>query len=95
MYILVVDYYSKYIEVEYLNNGYNSKNVITKLKSLFARHGIPNIFVSDNGPPFSSKEFKVFCREWEIKHVTSSPFLPRSNGLAERSLHSFCKRPRP
>lgn len=31
-YLLVVDYYSKYIEIELLNSGYNSFQVIRKLK---------------------------------------------------------------
>lgn len=49
-YLLLVDYYSKYIEIELLNSGYNSSKVILKLKSIFSRHGIPFILVTDNGP---------------------------------------------
>ncbi|XP_037930506.1 uncharacterized protein K02A2.6-like, partial [Teleopsis dalmanni] len=85
-YLLVVDYYSKYIEIDILNMGYSSKHVITKLKSIYARHGIPKIFVSDNGPPYNSKEFNQFCNDWSIEHITSSPHFPRSNGMAERSV---------
>lgn len=91
MYILVVDYYSKFVEVELLSSGYNSSQVVLKLKSIFSRHGIPCILVSDNGPPFNSKEFREFCKSWEIEHKTSSPYLPRSNGLAERSIQTIKK----
>ncbi|XP_037930424.1 uncharacterized protein K02A2.6-like [Teleopsis dalmanni] len=66
--------------------GYSSKHVITKLKSIYARHGIPKIFVSDNGPPYNSKEFNQFCNDWSIEHITSSPHFLRSNGMAERSV---------
>ncbi|XP_055371850.1 uncharacterized protein LOC129605879 [Condylostylus longicornis] len=90
-YLLVVDYYSKFIEIDLLNSGYGSLQVITKLKSIFARHGILQIFISDNGPPYNSKEFKQFCRDWNIEHKTSSPYLPRSNGLAERSIQTIKK----
>ncbi|CAB4012918.1 Retrovirus-related Pol poly from transposon [Paramuricea clavata] len=39
--------------------------------------------VSDNGPQYTSREFTYFITEWEIKHVTSSPYHARSNGKSE------------
>lgn len=75
-YLLVVDYFSKYLEVALLSSGYNSLQVITSLKSIFARHGIPQHLISDNGPPFNWNEFKIFCSKWGISHNTSSPYLP-------------------
>lgn len=41
--------------------GYSSAHVIIKLKSIYARNGIPQIFISDNGPPYKSREFRNFC----------------------------------
>lgn len=61
------------------------------MKSIFSRHGIPYVLITDNGPPFNSKEFQQFCKNWEIEHKTSSPYLPRSNGLAERSVQTIKK----
>lgn len=46
---------------------------ILKLKNNFARYGIPDQVVSDNGPQFNSKEFADFARTWDFKHLTSSP----------------------
>lgn len=88
-YLIVVDYYSKYVELALLNSGSNALTVITHLKSIFARHGIPEFIVSDNGPPFSSNEFKSFINEWNINHNTSSPYLSRSNGMVERAIGSI------
>ena len=62
-YILVVDYYSCYIEIASLRTT-NSSGVIQKLKTVFARHGISECIVSDNGPQFFSQEFKRFI--WRI-----------------------------
>ena len=54
-YLLVIDYYSRYIEVAETSN-----DVMIRLKSIFARHGIAQEVLSDNGPQFSSSMFKKF-----------------------------------
>lgn len=71
-FLLCVDYFSKYIEVKRLRDT-TSCGVIREMKSIFARHGIADIIVSDNGPQYASAEFSSFAEEWGFKHVTSSP----------------------
>jgi len=78
-FLVFVDYYSDFIEVDKIYDK-KSKSVISKLKSQFARHGIPNQFVSDNGPPCNSIEFAEFSKEYEFEHKTSSARYPQSNG---------------
>lgn len=84
-FLIVTDYYSGFIEYSKLQNT-TSSNVITHIKSIFARHGIPLKVVSDNGPQFSSDHFKQFANAWQFEHRTSSPRYPQSNGLVERSV---------
>ena len=60
-----------------------SRQVINVLKSWFCLMGIPTRLKSDNGPQYSADDFKQFCREWNIKHVTSSPHYPQSNAHSE------------
>ena len=54
------------------------------MKSVFSRHGIPRTVISDNGPQYDSVEMKQFASTYGFNHVTSSPYYPQSNGLAER-----------
>lgn len=86
-YLLVVDYFSKFVEVERLTN-LTSDLVICKLKNIFSRQGIPDVVMSDNGPEFSSRQFKEFTCDWKFQHKTSSPRYPQSNGQVERAIQT-------
>ena len=86
-YLLIVDYYSRFIEISRLNRT-TADEVIVHTKSIFARHGIPEIVVSDNGPQYASEAFAKFAHEYQFEHVTSSPYHPQSNGEAERAVQT-------
>ena len=62
---------------------------IGKLRDIFARHGIPEHIVSDNGPQFASDEFSKFAKASGIRHIRSAPYHPATNGLAERFVQTF------
>jgi transposase InsO family protein len=83
-YLVVGDHYSKMHMVRKYPKGNSSSNkTIQFLKEIFSENGIPETLRSDNGPQFSSYEFKEFCQTWHIEHATSSPLYPKSNGFAE------------
>ena len=86
-YLITVDYYSRFFEVDKLAIS-NSQQVISKLKMHFARYGIPEKITSDNGPQFSSEQFRTFAASWDINHVTSSPRYPQSNGMSEKAVQT-------
>ncbi|XP_029055276.2 uncharacterized protein K02A2.6-like, partial [Osmia bicornis bicornis] len=83
-YLIIQDYYSKWLEILKLKNK-TAGEVILNLKKVFATHGIPKTIICDN-QPFSSYELKVFAQQWNFDVVTSSPHYPRSNGQAERAV---------
>ena len=63
--MLLIDYYSRYIEVTKLPSE-TSNDVIERMKSMFARRGIPQEVRSDNGPQFLSALFRKFSTEYNL-----------------------------
>ena len=90
----MVDYFSHYIEIAQQDRP-NALEVIMRMKSIFARHGIPEVVVSDNEPQYSYEAFKEFASDFQFRHDTSSPYYPQGNGEAERAvktIKSYLKR---
>ena len=87
-YLLLVDYLSAFVEIAKLNNT-SSASIVNNLKSMFARHGIPEIVVTDNGPQYSSQTFSAFADAHGFTHRTSSPRYPQSNGVSERAVKTI------
>ena len=83
-FLIIVDYYSRYWEVEPLPDT-RAATVIQKTKTILARHGSAAVIKSDNGPQYG-QEYKKFSREWGFKHTTVSPRHPQANGLVEKSV---------
>ncbi|XP_060769073.1 uncharacterized protein K02A2.6-like [Neoarius graeffei] len=86
-FIIIVDYYSRFFKMARLTS-YTSSAVISKLKSAFAHHGIAETVISDNGPCYSSEEFRRFANTWGFTHTTTSPCYPQSNGLAKKTVQT-------
>ena len=87
-YLVTVDYFSNFWEIDYLENTMSS-TVIRKLKAHFARYGLPSVVMSDNGPQFISEEFQEFAVEYDFEHKISSPKYPKSNGMAKSSVKKW------
>lgn len=89
-YLAVIDKYSRWIELKQINPP-TARTVIQRLKEIFSVHGIPETVQSDNGPQFTSMEYKDFAKSWGFEVTTSSPYFPQANGAAERCVQT-CKK---
>ena len=66
----------------------STTSVLNQLETWFRDLGVPAVIRSDNGPQFRS-DFSDFCSKKGIKHETSSPYNPQSNGLAESAVKNI------
>ena len=65
--------------------------IIKRLERCFFDMGVPKKIISDNGPQFTSWEFKQFCEQWGIKHHKIIPLRPESNSEIERYFRTLLK----
>ena len=88
-YLITVDYHSRFFEVNLLKN-LTSKEVISKLKANFARHGIPHLIISDNRTQYLYTEFERLHRKNGAKGTRHPvPIYPQSNGKVEKAVHTY------
>ncbi|UYV69401.1 hypothetical protein LAZ67_6003458 [Cordylochernes scorpioides] len=77
------DAYTKWLEIVIIKD-ITSRTIIGHLREIFARFGLPELLVTDNGRQFVSSEFEEFTKINGIRHTKTSPYNPSTNGLAER-----------
>jgi hypothetical protein len=87
-YLIMVDYYSNFIEVEPLERDTTTRIIVRHMKANVARYGIIETLITDNGPQFTSAEFREFTKSYGIDHITSSPHHQQANGLAEKAVQT-------
>ena len=59
-YLIIADYYSLFPEV-YILNHTKAKDIVEITKNVFARHGVPDEVVTDNGPQYKNWIYKQFA----------------------------------
>lgn len=90
-FLVTVDHYSGWQFVHEMGNHAITEKLITATRDIFCNVGVACILYSDNGPQFKAKAFQEFLRQWGVRHVTSSPEYPQSNGRAEAAVKTAKK----
>ena len=88
--LVVIDYYSRYYEVEILMSV-TASQIISRLEKIFAVHGLPVTLTSDNEPQFRSEEFEHYLVSNGILHHKVTPQWAQANGEVERQNRSLLK----
>lgn len=53
-------------------------------EAIVSIHGTPKVIRSDQGPQFTSHQWKDFLKEIGAKHSVTCPYSPQANGIDER-----------
>ncbi|GJY75534.1 reverse transcriptase domain-containing protein [Tanacetum coccineum] len=84
-YILVaVDYVSKWAEAQALPTN-DARVVITFLKRLFCRFGMPKALISDRGTHFCNKIMEKTMKRYGVNHRFSTSYHPQTSGQVENT----------
>ena len=67
-YLIIADYYSKFPIIRKLSGQSTSSAVVKLTKQVFSEQNIPTTVISDNGPQYSSQEYKQFAKDWGFDH---------------------------
>jgi transposase InsO family protein len=81
---VTIDTYSKYIMATPLP-GEKTKHAIQHCLNYFLVMGVLHEIKTDNGPAYTSHQFKDFCAKYSIKHFTGIPYNPQGQGIIERA----------
>ena len=68
----------------------HATSVISALKSIYVRHGIPHTFMADN-IPYNSQEFKSFSNQYNFILKTFNPNYSQSHGLSKMGVKIVIK----
>lgn len=86
--LVIIDAYSKWPEV-FLTKTANADFVQMTLQKFFAREGIAQTIVSDNGTPFVAQSLQTWLRRIGCTPMQTAPRHPQSNGLAENFVRTL------
>ena len=87
--LVVLDYFSRFIEVAISKSVTSSKLIC--LEATYATHGLPLSIKTDNGPQFTSEEFEAYLKNNNTEHRTSNPLWLQAKGEVGRENRSLLK----
>ncbi|MGH0119484.1 UNVERIFIED_CONTAM: hypothetical protein FKN15_076708 [Acipenser sinensis] len=81
--VVIVDYYTKWVEVFPLHDGKTHRIVQLLTQEIFTRWGTPKYLVSDRGAQFTCGVLIEVCKKWGVTRKLTTSYHPQSN-LTER-----------
>lgn len=89
--LTATEYYTKWAEAESFVHITANTVIRFIIKNIIARFGVPKVFVTDNGPQFTSQKMYDLCNKFNIELHHSSPYYPQGNGQAEATNKTLIK----
>jgi putative transposase len=85
----VMDDYNRECLISEGSISFPTKRVIDQLDRLKEEIGLPSYIRTDNGPEFTSKDYKKWCENNNVTPVYAEPGKPTQNGYIERLNRTF------
>ncbi|GFU98245.1 transposon Tf2-6 polyprotein [Trichonephila clavipes] len=79
----IIDAFTKFVWL-YPVKSTSSRDALEKLKQQEITFGNPHRIITDKGTAFTSKEFREYCENENIQHLSITTGIPRGNGQIER-----------
>jgi hypothetical protein len=89
--IVATDYFTKWPEAEAVSEATGQRVADFIYQVIICRHGCPNILLSDRGTHFRNEIVDGLLKQFEIRHLLSTPYHPQTNGLVERFNRTLCE----
>jgi transposase InsO family protein len=92
---VAIDDYSRLAYAEVLVDEKASSAIafLQRALAFFAGHGITvERVMTDNGSAYRSHAHRLACQQLGIRHLTTQPYRPRTNGKAERFIQTLTRR---
>ena len=86
--LVICDYATRYPEAIALRNT-DANTVAEELVKFFARVGVPNEILTDQGTNFTSQLLTEVYRLLHVKPIRTTPYHPQTDGLVERFNHTL------
>ena len=87
-FLLVIDMYSRYIELIPMANQEAITLKVSLLQNWIYRHGKPKVALSDQAKNVDGEVMRKLCESLEIDKKHSSPYHPEGDGMAERAIQT-------
>jgi transposase InsO family protein len=82
-----------YAEVLADERAVTAVGFLQRAVAFYAAHGITvQRVMTDNGAAYRSHAHQIACRQLAIRHLTTQPYRPRTNGKAERFIQTLTRR---
>ena len=88
-FLLMVDLFSKFVELYPMADQESSTIVSGILDGWVYRHILPNFILSDQGPNVDGSEIRNALAMHGIKKKRSSPYHPEGDGQSERGIQAI------
>jgi hypothetical protein len=89
--IVAIDYFTKWVEAKAVKVD-NAEEVATFIyEEIICRCGCPQKILSDRRTHFNNNMIKELIKNFEIKHIFSTSYHPKTNELVERFNKTLCE----